>query len=155
MYDTFVTDDGEFPHHWLCRGKTSTVLVIHVCVMPEKNLERRQSTSYCSLRGEMVFTPIGCLTLGTGEQAANYLTMSSELTTKRNLAGRYFGCPGLHQSFGTSGVTALFLDAIRGTAHDPSSHRKEGRNLLRQIAQRAMSPALTWTWEKAWAGGRS
>ena len=44
MYDTFVTDDGEFPHHWLCRGKTSTVLVIHVCVMPEKNLERRQST---------------------------------------------------------------------------------------------------------------
>ena len=74
MYDTFVTDDGEFPHHWLCRGKTSTVLVIHVCVMPEKNLERRQSTSYCSLRGEVVFTPIGCLTLGTGEQAANYST---------------------------------------------------------------------------------
>ena len=51
MYDTFVTDDGEFPHHWLCRGKTSTVLVIDVRVMPEKNLERRQSTSYCSLRG--------------------------------------------------------------------------------------------------------
>ena len=72
--------------------------------------------------------------LGTGEQAANYLTMSSELTAKCNLAGRYFGCLGLHQSFGTSGVTALFSDAIRGTAYDPAAIGRRGRNLLRLIA---------------------